>query len=263
MACALALCAAAALCCWLARARERTRAGRAGFRLAATAATGLSALMTLLARREHGEADFTEEQYLAVLKAAAAFLRRAHLRGARSSGAAHRATAPADRGARSRRAHGAGRPSSRTLRLSRRAATGTAARRGARLLAGDRGALERLFTLRFSGALEHWQLQLEPRDAATRPATLERIDAHGERDQVGRSAHTAERRALAHAHQPRAHEGRAHGGDRAVAVAVRALGAASSRAPTTAPICRPSCRARRPRLQRCWCSSSPMGSPRV
>ena len=50
-------------------------------------------------------------------------------------------------------------------------------------LAGDRAALERVFEVAFSGTLEHWQLQLAPRDPQL-AAGLKRIDMQGERDAV-------------------------------------------------------------------------------
>jgi hypothetical protein len=48
-------------------------------------------------------------------------------------------------------------------------------------LAGDRAALERYFTLQFSGALDDWTLELVPRDAALARA-VQQVRIRGERD---------------------------------------------------------------------------------
>jgi outer membrane lipoprotein carrier protein LolA len=51
------------------------------------------------------------------------------------------------------------------------------------VLAGDRAALERFFTLQFDGSLEHWSLRLVPKDA-TVARTVKEIRIEGERDAV-------------------------------------------------------------------------------
>ena len=50
-------------------------------------------------------------------------------------------------------------------------------------LAGDRAALERYFTVQFSGILADWTLELRPYDAKV-AHTLQKIQIHGERDAV-------------------------------------------------------------------------------
>jgi hypothetical protein len=50
-------------------------------------------------------------------------------------------------------------------------------------LAGDRAALERFFTLEFTGAVGHWTLTLQPTDA-TAARTVKQIRIEGERDAI-------------------------------------------------------------------------------
>jgi len=50
-------------------------------------------------------------------------------------------------------------------------------------LAGDRAALERYFTVDFSGDLDHWTLELLPSDAAIK-RSVRRILISGERDHI-------------------------------------------------------------------------------
>jgi hypothetical protein len=50
-------------------------------------------------------------------------------------------------------------------------------------LAGDRAALERYFTVRFSGTLADWTLELRPYDA-TVARTVQSVRIHGERDAI-------------------------------------------------------------------------------
>jgi len=54
-------------------------------------------------------------------------------------------------------------------------------------LAGDRAALERYFSVDFSGDLDHWTLELLPADVAIR-SSVRRILISGERDHI----HTVE-----------------------------------------------------------------------
>ena len=143
----------------------------------------LDRLMSLMAQRRHGEADFSEKKYLSVLK-----------QPLESSGLLiydapdhleQRTTLPRPQsvvldhgivtmhiGHRERVLRLADYPQLAPLIDSIRAT-----------LAGDRAALERVFPLDFSGTLERWQLRLEPRDAQL-TATLKRIDLQGERDAV-------------------------------------------------------------------------------
>jgi len=50
-------------------------------------------------------------------------------------------------------------------------------------LAGDRAALERYFTVQFSGTLANWTLELRPYDAKV-AHTVQKIRIHGERDLI-------------------------------------------------------------------------------
>jgi hypothetical protein len=50
-------------------------------------------------------------------------------------------------------------------------------------LAGDRAALERYFTVQFSGNLDRWSLELIPADAALR-RSVQRVLIAGERDRI-------------------------------------------------------------------------------
>ena len=50
-------------------------------------------------------------------------------------------------------------------------------------LAGDRPALERYFTVHFSGSLDRWSLELTPTDAALR-RSVQRVLIAGERDRI-------------------------------------------------------------------------------
>jgi hypothetical protein len=146
-------------------------------------AEGLGALLTLLARRERGAADFTEEQDLALLKtplhSSGVLIYQAPDHLEQRTELPHPQTAVLDHGVLTVQAG----HHRRTLRLSDAPQLAPLLDAVRAVLAGDRSALERLFTLRFSGSLEHWQLQLEPRDAVL-ANTLEHIALAGERDQV-------------------------------------------------------------------------------
>jgi len=50
-------------------------------------------------------------------------------------------------------------------------------------LAGDRAALERYFTVQFSGSLADWTLELRPKDATVARA-VQNVRIHGERDAI-------------------------------------------------------------------------------
>jgi hypothetical protein len=141
----------------------------------------LDDVLALLAQRQHAEASFTEEQQLAVLT-----------QPLRSSGRLiydapdhleERTLTPRPQslildhgqlsmkiGARSRTVRLVDYPQLAPLIDSIRAT-----------LAGDKAGLERIFTLTFAGSLEHWQLQLTPRDAHS---LLTQIDLSGARDAI-------------------------------------------------------------------------------
>ena len=145
----------------------------------------LDEIMGLLATRQHGRVEFIEQQFLAVLK-----------RPIESSGEL-RYDAP------SRLEKRTLKPRTETLVLSGGILTVERAhsRRVTDLhaypqvlpfvesiratLAGDRGALERVFHLDFAGSLERWSLVLVPLDSKVKQAVAQvRID--GMRDQLQR-----------------------------------------------------------------------------
>jgi hypothetical protein len=143
----------------------------------------LDRLMSLMAQRRHGEADFSEKKYLAMLKQplessglliydAPDHLEQRTTLPRPGSVVLDHGIATMQVGHRVRVMRLADYPQLAPLIDSIRAT-----------LAGDRAALERVFELGFSGTLERWQLRLEPRDAQL-AATLKRIDLQGERDAV-------------------------------------------------------------------------------
>ena len=147
------------------------------------AGAGLDSLLTLMAQRRHGEADFNETKYLSMLKQplessglliydAPDHLEQRTTQPRPQSVVLDRGIVTLQIGQRRRVLRLADYPQLAPLIDSIRAT-----------LAGDRAALERVFELDFSGTLAHWQLRLEPRDAQL-AATLKRIDLQGERDAV-------------------------------------------------------------------------------
>ena len=164
------------LCCGFGSAA--VPAARAGF-------SDLDEVMGLLAMRQHGRVEFIEQQFLSVLK-----------RPIESSGEL-RYDAPDRLEKRTLK------PRTETLVLSGGVLTVERAhsRRVTDLhaypqvlpfvesiratLAGDRGALERVFHLDFAGSLERWSLVLVPLDSKVKQSVAQvRID--GMRDQLQR-----------------------------------------------------------------------------
>jgi len=144
---------------------------------------GLDSLLTLMAQRRHGEADFSETKYLSMLKqplessGLLIYDTPDHLEQRTStprpqSVVLDHGIVTLQIGQRRRVLRLADYPQLAPLIDSIRA-----------ILAGDRAALERAFELDFSGTLAHWQLRLQPRDAQL-AATLKRIDMQGEGDAV-------------------------------------------------------------------------------
>lgn len=146
-------------------------------------ADDLDELMHVLAARQHGEVDFIEQHFLAVLK-----------RPAESSGVMIY-DAP------NRLEKRTVEPRKETLLLAGDALTVERAGRtrvldlksypavlpyieGMRAtLAGDRGALERVFTVQHAGALPHWRLTLVPRDTEV-AKKVARVEIEGVRDTI-------------------------------------------------------------------------------
>jgi tRNA U34 5-methylaminomethyl-2-thiouridine-forming methyltransferase MnmC len=147
------------------------------------AGAGLDSLLALMAQRRHGEAAFSENKYLSMLKQplessglliydAPDHLEQRTTQPRPQSVVLDHGIVTMQIGQRRRVVKLADYPQLAPLIDSIRAT-----------LAGDRAALERVFELEFSGTLEHWQLRLEPR-AAPLTATLKRIDMQGQRDAV-------------------------------------------------------------------------------
>lgn len=143
----------------------------------------LDQLLPLLAQRRHGEADFTQKQYLGVLKQplessgqlvydAPDHLEQRTLLPRAQQVVLDHGTLTMQLGKRTRSVTLADYPQLAALIDSIRAT-----------LAGDRAALEKLFEVRTQGTLDHWQLELQPRDTQL-GASLAHIDLSGERDAV-------------------------------------------------------------------------------
>jgi hypothetical protein len=149
----------------------------------AAASASLDSLLTLMAQRRHGEADFTETKYLSMLKQplessglliydAPDHLEQRTTQPRPQSVVLDHCIVTLQIGQRRRVLRLADYPQLAPLIDSIRA-----------ILAGDRAALERVFELDFGGTLAHWQLRLQPR-AAQLAASLKRIDMQGEGDAV-------------------------------------------------------------------------------
>jgi hypothetical protein len=149
----------------------------------AAASASLDSLLTLMAQRRHGEADFTETKYLSMLKQplessglliydAPDHLEQRTTQPRPQSVVLDHGIVTLQIGQRRRVLRLADYPQLAPLIDSIRA-----------ILAGDRAALERVFELDFGGTLAHWQLRLQPR-AAQLAASLKRIDMQGEGDAV-------------------------------------------------------------------------------
>lgn len=131
----------------------------------AAAADGLDAVMNLLAARRHGETSFVEQQFLSVLKApveswgelvydAPGRLEKRTLGPRAESLVLDGGVVTVQRGRRTHTLDLKSYPQLLPFVDSLRAT-----------LAGDRGALERVFRIEFSGDPERWTLVLVPSDA--------------------------------------------------------------------------------------------------
>lgn len=143
----------------------------------------LGTLMTLLAQRQHGTADFEQTQYLALLKQpqrsegvlsydAPEHLEQRTLKPNPQSAVLDHGVLTLTRGSRQR-----------TVRLDEYPQLAPLIDSVRATLAGDRPALERHFEIHFSGNLEHWQLELKPRDSDF-AALVQQIQLRGERDNI-------------------------------------------------------------------------------
>jgi outer membrane lipoprotein-sorting protein len=155
----------------------------AGYVCAADAGDALGDLMALLAQRQHGVADFTQTQYLAVLKqpqrseGVLSYDAPDHLE--QRTLKPHPQSAVLDHGVLTltRGSHG------RTVRLDEYPQLAPLIDSVRATLAGDRPALERRFEIRLEGDLEHWQLELTPRESGL-ALGVQRIELNGERDRI-------------------------------------------------------------------------------
>jgi hypothetical protein len=147
------------------------------------AAGDLDALMRLLAMRQHGHVQFVEQQFLAVLNHplessgemsydAPDRLEKRTLAPRPETLVLAGGVLTVDRGKSHRVVDLHAYPEAQPFIESVRAT-----------LAGDRGALEKLFTLEFDGSLSRWTLTLVPKDAKVKRSVAQvRID--GAQDQL-------------------------------------------------------------------------------
>jgi outer membrane lipoprotein-sorting protein len=143
----------------------------------------LGNLMALLAQRRHGVADFTQTQYLAVLKQpqrsegvlsydAPDHLEQRTLKPHPQSAVLDHGVLTLTRGLRQRTVSLDEYPQLAPLIDSVRAT-----------LAGDLPSLERRFELRLTGDLDHWQIKLTPRESGL-ALGVQQIRLSGERDRI-------------------------------------------------------------------------------
>ncbi|HYL04154.1 MAG TPA: LolA-related protein [Steroidobacteraceae bacterium] len=139
----------------------------------ATASDRLDELMQLLSARRHGRVTFTEVQHLAILDRplessgellydAPDRLEKRTLRPVEETLVLAHGVLTATRGRHSHSVELAAHPEAAPLVESIRAT-----------LAGDRAALERVFSVALDGDLAHWTLTLAPRDSAAAHAVRE------------------------------------------------------------------------------------------
>jgi outer membrane lipoprotein-sorting protein len=139
--------------------------------------------MALLAQRRHGVADFTQTQYLAVLKQpqrsegvlsydAPDHLEQRTLKPHPQSAVLDHGVLTLTRGLRQRTVSLDEYPQLAPLIDSVRAT-----------LAGDLPSLERRFELRLTGDLDHWQIKLTPRESGL-ALGVQQIRLSGERDRI-------------------------------------------------------------------------------
>jgi hypothetical protein len=150
---------------------------------AAAPSGDLDALMRLLAMRQHGRVQFVEQQFLAVLDHplessgemsydAPDRLEKRTLAPRQETLVLAGGVLTVDRGKSHRVVDLHAYPQAQPFIESVRAT-----------LAGDRGALEKLFTLEFDGGLSRWTLTLVPKDAKVKRSVAQvRID--GAQDQL-------------------------------------------------------------------------------
>jgi hypothetical protein len=149
----------------------------------ATADVALGQLLALLAQRQHGHVSYTEVHEMAMLKEpltssgeliydAPDHLEKRTLEPKPEILVLAHGTLTAQRGHRQRVLELAAYPEIVPFVESIRAT-----------LAGDRAALERYFSIGFTGDLAHWSLRLKPKDPAVARSVAE-IEIAGERDAI-------------------------------------------------------------------------------
>lgn len=150
---------------------------------ALAAADDLDDVMRLLAARQHGRVEFVEQQFLKILDHplessgelrydAPDRLEKRTLEPRRETLLLDGATLTAERGGRVR-----------TLDLHRYPQLLPFVESIRATLAGDRGALEKVFHVNFAGGVERWSLNLEPKDAQLQRA-VKQVQIDGMRDQL-------------------------------------------------------------------------------
>lgn len=155
----------------------------AGVTIAADGGDTLGNLMALLAQRRHGVADFTQTQYLAVLKQprrsegvlsydAPDHLEQRTLKPHAQTAVLDHGVLTLTRGTRQR-----------TVRLDEYPQLAPLIDSVRATLAGDLPALSRRFEIRLAGDLDHWQLELTPRESEL-ALGVQHIQLSGERDRI-------------------------------------------------------------------------------
>jgi Outer membrane lipoprotein carrier protein LolA-like len=143
----------------------------------------LNDLMSQLAQRRHGTADFQAEKYISVLKhpviSSGTLLYDAPDHLEQRTLLPHPQRMVLDHGILSMQIG----TRSRNVRLADYPQVAPLIDGIRATLAGDRHALELAFELQFTGTVDHWKLELTPRDAHI-SATLTHIELEGERDAV-------------------------------------------------------------------------------
>jgi hypothetical protein len=143
----------------------------------------LDSVMSLLAQRHHGEANFTEEKTLSVmqqpLKSSGVLIYDAPDHLEQRTLLPRPQSVVLDHGMLSMHIG----TRTRTLRLSDYPQLAPLIDSIRATLAGERATLERVFEVTFTGTVDHWQLHLVPRDPQI-SATLQQIDLEGQRDAV-------------------------------------------------------------------------------
>ena len=143
----------------------------------------LDAVMHLLAQRRHGRVEFVEQHFLAVLRrpieSSGELLYDAPDHLEKRTLLPHPETLVLDGGALTVERGGHG----RVLDLHRYPQIQPFVESIRATLAGDRGALERVYRLEFAGSLPRWSLTLEPRDREL-ARVVQQVRIDGSKDEL-------------------------------------------------------------------------------